>query len=379
MPLPKILIAAADSFSAKRIADVAAGNEPSIDILEAANHMEADLLTFDSLRVGGGEGGYDYLRLQRPFLPPAPQPVKRTSSLLFKMARAIFERQEEYDIILLTGEDLAIPLAWYCRGGKKRARIVTIGHYLNPMKKQIPLRRGLLGSLIDKLIVYSPVQHLFATERLGLEEGRLELIPFHADHAFYHPPAEQNRDPQLVVAAGKERRDYATLFAAAEGQPIRMELGAGSPWSRFRRTLPPLPNNANNHFRSRMELRELYHRAGAVVVPLVETEFQAGISVALEAMSAGTPVIISRTTGLQHLITDGVNGLYVKPGAPNELRAALKRLRTETGLAERLGAAARQTIEQSMTTRHFVTRLDRVCQSSLRKKPRAEFYEMSGR
>ena len=45
-------------------------------------------------------------------------------------------------------------------------------------------------------------------------------------------------------------------------------------------------------------------------------------------------------------MTDGVNGLLVPPGDPGSLRAALARLFNERGLADRIGAAARETAER---------------------------------
>jgi glycosyltransferase involved in cell wall biosynthesis len=64
--------------------------------------------------------------------------------------------------------------------------------------------------------------------------------------------------------------------------------------------------------------------------------------VVLEGMAAGLPVIASRSGGPLEMITDGVEGLLVTPGAADELAAALVRLEQDDALRSRLGDAARR-------------------------------------
>jgi glycosyltransferase involved in cell wall biosynthesis len=58
--------------------------------------------------------------------------------------------------------------------------------------------------------------------------------------------------------------------------------------------------------------------------------------VAVEALLARTPLIVSRTGGLADMITDGETGLLVPPGDVPALHAALERLLTDAALADRL-------------------------------------------
>lgn len=372
---PRFLVVVADSFDAERLHRIAQQTEPTIDMLELAKATGADLLTYDSLRArGDAVSGYHHLRVDQPILPAAPTKFARNQRLLLALAREAWRRAADYDAIFLTGEDLAIPYAGLCAVWGKRGRCVAIGHYLNPLKKSALLAEKRLGGFIDRWVLYSHVQHLFAVERLRIPEDKLELIPFHADTRFYTPGFNQRRERDLLVAGGFERRDYATLFEAACLAGCRLELGVGSPWSRFRRALPPLPPGANNRFRTRAELRDLYRRAMAVVVPLMQTDFQAGISVATEAMAAGAPVILTRTRGLEHLLRHGVDGLYVPPGCPGAMADAVARLQAQPGLAESLGRAARQQASGAMSTDLFVQRLTWILQATARDEHHAQFH-----
>lgn len=371
----RILVVIADSFSVAQIEAVAERREPTIDFLEFAAAVGGDVLSYDSLRrrESAGPKHYPYVDVPHPALDPQPAKLKRNIRLLWQLSTAAYDLAKDYDLVLLTGEDLGIPYAHKCSRTGRRAKVMVIAHYLNPLKKSLLLKHGRLGQYLDKLVTYSPVQHLFATERLRFPAEAVELIPFHADHRFYCP-AQVEREPGLIVAAGMERRDYATLFEAVRGTNLRLELGAGSPWSRFRRVMPPLPPNANNRFRSREELRDLHRRCGTLVAPLFDTEFQAGISVILESMACGAPVVVSQTLGLSHLLRDGAEGIYFTPGDSAGLRRVLLKLAENPSLAAAIGQAGRRKIENFMTTRHFVARLEQIAASALSPVPQREFY-----
>jgi glycosyltransferase involved in cell wall biosynthesis len=67
----------------------------------------------------------------------------------------------------------------------------------------------------------------------------------------------------------------------------------------------------------------------------------------LEAMSCGLPVVVSDgAPGPLELVEDGVTGLVVRVNDPAELAAALRRLANDEPLRRRLGAAARERVNE---------------------------------
>jgi glycosyltransferase involved in cell wall biosynthesis len=66
----------------------------------------------------------------------------------------------------------------------------------------------------------------------------------------------------------------------------------------------------------------------------------------MEAMSVGCACVASRVGGVVHLVEHEKSGLLVEPGDVAALTDALERLVTDPGLRQRLGRAARATIEQ---------------------------------
>jgi glycosyltransferase involved in cell wall biosynthesis len=85
-------------------------------------------------------------------------------------------------------------------------------------------------------------------------------------------------------------------------------------------------------------VRAAYARALAAIVPSVWAE-PFGI-VAIEAMTAGTPVIASAAGGLVDIVQDGHSGLLVTPGSVDDLVGAMRALDDDEALAARLGSAA---------------------------------------
>jgi glycosyltransferase involved in cell wall biosynthesis len=73
----------------------------------------------------------------------------------------------------------------------------------------------------------------------------------------------------------------------------------------------------------------------------------------LEAMAAGRAIVSTDQGGMPELIQDGENGFLARNGSPVSLLEKLERLIMNNSLRERLGAAARRTIEESFTDVHI--------------------------
>lgn len=67
----------------------------------------------------------------------------------------------------------------------------------------------------------------------------------------------------------------------------------------------------------------------------------------IEAMSCRKPIVATRINGIPDVLDDGVNGMLVEPGHPEQLHAAVKRLLDEPELRRKIAyAACRKVNEQ---------------------------------
>jgi len=84
-----------------------------------------------------------------------------------------------------------------------------------------------------------------------------------------------------------------------------------------------------------------------------------GIAIAEAALGA-TPAVVSRGTGAEEAVIDGVTGLVVDPARPDDVADALARLLTDPAERARLGTAARDHVRADGTWDQVVTRYDEV-------------------
>lgn len=316
--------------------EVAANEHPEMDYCALQAELEADI------------ADYAVLDADR-------HPLVRVACKLGKdvgLAMHGFLRRGDYDVIYSNGENVSIPLAALFRLVRRRPGHVLIGHHLSPIKKRPFLRA--LHPQMDAVFVYARTQYEYAQQVLGIPAWKLHLIPFHADHRFYRPMNAPVRN--MICSAGLEWRDYPTMIEAVQGLDVEVCLAAASPWSKHKnetagRTLPP---NVSARRYNYAELRQLYAESRLVVVPLYDNDFQAGVTTLLEAMAMSKAVIVTRTVGQRDVIKDGENGVYVPPGDPAAMRAAILRLLNDPQEAARLGKNARKTIEENMTLDHWV-------------------------
>jgi glycosyltransferase involved in cell wall biosynthesis len=110
---------------------------------------------------------------------------------------------------------------------------------------------------------------------------------------------------------------------------------------------------------------ERLHRAADVFV--YPSDYDTFGMVATEAMASGVPVILGRDIGAAELVRDGANGLLCDLAQPATLTVALRQLAGDPALARRLGATARETVQQH-TWDHCAAATARVYEHVLREK-----------
>jgi glycosyltransferase involved in cell wall biosynthesis len=95
-----------------------------------------------------------------------------------------------------------------------------------------------------------------------------------------------------------------------------------------------------------VEVRKSYAEVYAKSTVLVHPSLSEGFGyVVAEALASGIPVIVTRNAGASDLVVDGENGYVIPAQDPEAIRDRLAHLAAHPALVERMGRAARATME----------------------------------
>lgn len=257
-------------------------------------------------------------------------------------------------VVISYTDGFSLSLGLSRRRGAKQPFLIGGFHGLSDIEERAraPLK-GLVRSLItyslgnlDHIFFFGPADRDYAIRRYGVSPQRSSIFLFGVDTDFWRPLPDEPED-DFVVAIGQDKnRDYDLLAAAPGNHPTRIVT---------RQPVKILPGathvktTVGDYFGSDAmtdsDLRRLYNKAAAVIVPLKDVYQPSGYSVTLQAMSCGKPVILSDIKGLwtPGFLKDGENCLLVQPGDAKALGAAIARVRSDPQLRAWIGRAARQT------------------------------------
>jgi glycosyltransferase involved in cell wall biosynthesis len=226
-----------------------------------------------------------------------------------------------------------------------------------------------LGLLRPRFLAVVPDLADEAREFLG--RVRIEVLPNGVDTARFHPldqDAKRALRAELGWSAGATVFLYTGRFSWEKRLPWFLKLWLGATGSNAlavvvgdgpeRAAVEEAAAHSSGRvivLASREDVGKIYASADVFVLPSVSE----GLSNALlEAMSSGLAPLGSRVGGTAETIADGRTGLLFDRDDEAGLRAAVRRLESEAGLAARLGAAARAEVEERYALRRVVARLE---------------------
>lgn len=278
-----------------------------------------------------------------------------------KFALAAWRETRERQNLFLAEEFPAIQfLAWNRLLSRRRRRIVLLVHNVSSKKRWLALSKLGLGKRVDHFLCLSPHSQRVLVEEYGLPRERVSVIYSRVDTAYFQPQPEQPTKRQ-VCAAGAVNRDYDSLIEAASGLDADVKIAADTVWrysvAGKEQQARPLPANVEmRSWGTYANLRQLYAESRVVVVPLARPIIS-GITVALEGMAMGKPVILTRNPYVEGFIEDGVTGFHVEPSNPAQLREKIRWLLDHPEEAEAMGRRAREKAARDFSVERYVERI----------------------
>ena len=237
-----------------------------------------------------------------------------------------------------------------------------------PSKWKKALILKIVHSKINRIVLWSSVQRDFVINKLRIPSSKIALVCRRADTKFWRPMEGSN---DIICSAGQEMRDYDTLLKALEGTDVKCHIATGRLLNTFHKSSAKLLSmkktlqNISVRTLKTRELRELYARSRFVVIPLMESDTDNGVTTIEESMAMGKAVICSRTMGQVDMIQENETGMYVPVGDHLALRKAILHLWNNPDIAEKMGKKGRIFIEENHTIELFVQQVKKIIDEAM--------------
>ena len=200
--------------------------------------------------------------------------------------------------------------------------------------------------LADRILVPSEAARQ-SFLRQGVNSEKLIKLPYGVDISAFSPPA-QPPPPGRIISVGTlglRKGQYHLLEAFRMLHTRQANLTLVGPirpgWDRRLKLDQPGINTTGRL--SRAKVIEELHQASVFILPSVEEGLALVIA---QAMACGLPVIATKATGVEELVTDGVEGIVIPdPPCPEVLAQAIDVLLSDVARARAMGAAARLKVE----------------------------------
>ena len=239
----------------------------------------------------------------------------------------------------------------------------------------------LSSPLMDLEVCVSEGVRRFTETRAKIPRRKLTVIPNGVDLAEFEEKGERIRknlrlppDVPLIVTIGRLERQKGISFFLQAAREVLQEF----PQARFlivgkgpdEGKLISLARNlgikkAVRFLGFRNDVPEVLAAADMFVLASL---WEGMPNVVLEAMASGKPVVGTQVEGTEELVIPGETGLLVPPADAKALARNICRLIQESGLARRMGQAARKQVKEHYTVQTMVERYAQLYRDILKSK-----------
>ncbi len=219
---------------------------------------------------------------------------------------------------------------------------------------------ALLWSLSDLIIANAEALKESIVNMHGADPERIAVIPNGVDDDYYAPDARPEDPFPTIVYVGRlvKEKDPLNLLRAfklvLEKIPDARLIVVGDGYLRGRLDRFIESNSLGEritHIPGTRDVRPYLSKAWVFALPSRSEGFP---NAALEAMSMGLPVVVTRAGGAPEMVEDGIAGLVVPTCDHLALAQALLRILCDSQLRNEMAARARERIVRHYSLRQIV-------------------------
>jgi glycosyltransferase involved in cell wall biosynthesis len=293
-------------------------------------------------------------------MPPKAPPV------LFRQIMRFVPVLHTFDIVIGAETGIAFALAAIKLRRQWCGTLIGIhcgflNYYQN--KTAVYLTRLLFAQMYSCL--FGEGEKPIIQKRYKVPDEAIEVIHFGVDTKFWRPDdGPYEKHPYILSVGNDFQRDYALLMEIARLINIKIKVITERD---IPSDIPPNVEVIRGSYRntglSDLQLRELYQKALFTVIPLKPSFQPSGQSVALQSMSCGTPVLITKTEGLweHRYLRDMENIVFIHANTPKEWAGTIGRITADQEQLKRLGKAALRYVSSHGQSERYTDRLEQLC------------------
>lgn len=229
----------------------------------------------------------------------------------------------------------------------------------------------LLVVLVDNVLLLGHGEYLEA-KRVHKNSNKFLFFPFCIDTVFWENRIELkslnndkiifvgndgNRDYELLIKIANKLKEFQFIFVSENNKLQQLNLP----------NVKVIKGSWGKKFLTDNELKEIYLASKFIILPLKDSLQPSGQSVALQAMSLGIPVMISKTIGFwdNENFIDGKNILFVSPNNFESWVSTIKHYIDYPEKLNFLGINGKTTIKEKFNLEKFNANLEKVLNSNI--------------
>jgi colanic acid/amylovoran biosynthesis glycosyltransferase len=259
-----------------------------------------------------------------------------------------------------------------------KAKICTAFHGFDMSRYPLTHGRNVYDGLFQKGDIFLPISEYWKKELIGLgcppEKTVVHRMGIELDKFDYRPHDIRMDGPVRLLTVGRlvQKKGHCYAIGAvadliAAGRDIEYTIAGDGP---LRHDLEQLVDKYSLQDRVKFpgavdqeQVRELYRESDVFILPSITADDgdMEGVPVVLmEAMACGLPVVSTRHSGIDELITDGMSGLLATEKDVSAIAEKLLYLLDNAQSSHDLAQAARQCVEREFSIDILNKRLEKI-------------------
>jgi glycosyltransferase involved in cell wall biosynthesis len=218
----------------------------------------------------------------------------------------------------------------------------------------------------------------FRTPCLARYREKVKIIPNSVDTRVFRPVSRQMAGDIFFLGVLDTYHQYkgleilfTAIFAVKKEIPdIKLIIGGSGPmkeyYARLSRSMGITENVEFAGYIPDNKLSDYYNSCRMVVLPSIDPTREGFGIVLLEAMACGRPVISTDISGVAEDIRIYGAGIVVEPGNADVLVEAIKTIRNDPNLANRMGSAGRVLIEEKYGSENVAGQIEEIYREAVR-------------